>query len=520
MKNQRSILPYRKWCLLLIATVFLVFTYFLGEKNTLSDPLNLRPEVGTRGIGLGGAFIGSADDATSPLWNPAGLAALKRGNLIYDLSQGAVSFAYPIQPIGTFGINFLDLNARDRFLLNHTANPIGSFELGDNQALFSYARKLGTLQIGASTGFSRASYYGSLWAPNYDIGLLTELNSHLAVGVRLRDIAGVTIRHTDGHVLKTFNQQIAIGAVFTPHPIIRWHNRFDLTPSRFGTSIEIGNETIAAHVGSTFTPNDKLPFQSWRIGFSLNQLGKEFHYTYLNQENLEHKHLISIGMSFNGTQNTEYTSQTKKQKQKSNPTASRTVTTSIPKPAVIAQQPRLKNESSTPTSKTQIETQKPEKKDTASLSVQIAAEYHIDLPLMLAIIHAESNFNPLAVSKNGAAGLMQVMPATARDLGLKVPQYQDKRKPKLNANIDERFDAHKNLHAGLAYFKMLLEKYKGNLTLALGAYNIGPGKVKIDGPLTDRGKNYANKVLNLVQYYHNNEKQMENALKRLEILLN
>ena len=536
MKNQRSTLPYRKWCLLFIAAVFLVFAYFLGQKNTLSDPLDLRPEVGTRGIGLGGAFIGSADDATSPLWNPAGLATLQRGNLIYDLSQGAVSFAYPIQPIGTFGVNFLDLNARDRFLLKHTANPIGSFELGNNQALFSYARKFGTLQIGASTGFSRAPYYGSLWAPNYDVGLLTQLNDHLAIGMRLRDIAGVTIRHTDGRVLQTFNQQVAIGAVFTPHPIIRWHNRFDLTPAHFGTSIEIGNKTIAAHVGSTFTLNDERPFQSWRVGFSLNQLEKEFHYTYLNQENFEHRHLVSIGMSFGETQSISQATQISRQEQKGNTIVPKTPA-SIPTPTVVIQQPVPKDEppkdeppkdepktpttdiSQKPNPKIEIETQKPEQTRDGYLSLQIAAEYHVDLPLMLAIIRAESNFNPLAVSKNGAAGLMQVMPATARDLGLKVPQYQDKRKPKLNAKIDERFDPHKSLHAGLAYFKMLLEKYKGNLTLALGAYNIGPGKVKVDGPLTSRGKNYANKVLNLAQYYRNNEKQMESALKRLEVLL-
>lgn len=117
MKNQLSTLPYRKRGLLLVATVFLLFSYFLGQKSTLSDPINLRPEVGTRGIGLGGAFISSADDATSPLWNPAGLATLQRGNLIYDLSQGAVSLAYPIKPIGTFGVNFLDLNGGDRFLI-------------------------------------------------------------------------------------------------------------------------------------------------------------------------------------------------------------------------------------------------------------------------------------------------------------------------------------------------------------------------------------------------------------------
>ena len=518
MKNQLSTLPYRKWCLLLVATVFLVFTYFLGQKNTLSDPLDLRPEVGTRGIGLGGAFISSADDATSPLWNPAGLAALQRGNLIYDLSQGAVSFAYPIQPIGTFGVNFIDLNAGDRFLLNHAANPIGSFELGNNQALFSYARKFGNLQLGASTGFSRAPYYGSLWAPNYDVGLLTELNPYFAIGMRLRDIAGVTIRHTDGHVLQTFNQQVAIGAVFTPHPIIRWHNRFDIAPSHFGTSIEIGNKTIAAHVGSTFTLNDELPFQSWRVGFSLNQLGKELHYTYLNQENLEHRHLISIGMSFNGTQPTQYTSQTNKQEQKSNATISRAAATSIPKPAIITQQPTLTHEPNTAL-KTDRDTQQPEQTETEYLSVRIATEHAIELPLMLAIIHAESNFNPIAVSKNGAGGLMQMMPMTARELGLKVPEYQNKRKPTLNANIDERFDPHKNLHAGITYFNMLLEKYGGNLTLALGAYNVGPGKVRVNGPLISRGKQYANKVLSRSRYYRDNKTQMEKDLKRLEAVL-
>ena len=498
MKNQLSTLPYRKRGLLLVATVFLLSSYFLGQKSTLSDPINLRPEVGTRGIGLGGAFISGADDATSPLWNPAGLATLQRGNLIYDLSQGAVSLAYPIKPIGTFGVNFLDLNGGDRFLLDHVANPIGSFELGNNQALFSYARKFGPLQLGASTGYSRAPYYGSLWAQNYDVGVLTELNTHFAVGVRLRDISGVTIRHKNGQVLQTFDQQFALGAVLTPHPIIRWHNRLDITPPCLGTSLEIGSEAIAARVGSTFTFGDEAPSQSWSLGFSLNQLGKQLHYTYLNQENLEHKHLVSIGMSFGETQPISQ------------------------KPdgiALSAPQP--------PISKSTIDTQKIEQpKSTnkalqiANKALQIAKQYDIDVELMLAIIHAESNFNPIAVSKNGAGGLMQMMPDTARELGLTVPKYQDRRKPKLDSHIDERFDPHKNLHAGLTYFKMLLEKYRGNLTLALGAYNVGPGKVKVAGPLTSRAKKYANKVLSRSQHYRENIAQMQTDLKRLEALLN
>ncbi|MDE0399680.1 MAG: transglycosylase SLT domain-containing protein [Candidatus Poribacteria bacterium] len=513
MKNQLSTLPYRKWGLLLVAAAFLLFSYFLGQKSTSSDPINLRPEVGTRGIGLGGAFISSADDATSPLWNPAGLATLQRGNLIYDLSQGAVSLAYPIKPIGTFGVNFLDLNGGDRFLFDHVANPIGSFELGNNQALFSYARKFGPLQLGASTGYSRAPYYGSRWAQNYDVGVLTALNSHFAFGMRLRDISGVTIRHKNGQVLQTFDQQFALGAVLTPHPIIRWHNRLDVTPPCFGTSVEIGNETVAARVGSTFAFADELPSQSWSVGFSLTQLGKQLHYTWLNQENREYKHLVSIGMSFGGkapiSQRPEIHTQAPS-------TAAQTPTSQ----SAAAQTPTSQSAAAqTPTSQPATQTQQ-EPTDPEYQSVQIAKKHNIEVELMLAIIHAESNFNPIAVSKNGAGGLMQMMPGTARELGLKVPQYQDKRKPKLNSNIDERFNPYKNLNAGLTYFMRLVEKYKGNLTLALGAYNVGPSKVRVAGPLISRAKKYANRVLSRYQLYRDNVAQMETDLKRLEALLN
>lgn len=491
MKIQRITLLYHKRGLLLAAIVFLLLVYFLNQESTLSDPLNLRPEVGTRGLGLSGAFISSADDATSPLWNPAGLATLQRGNLIYDLSQGAVSIAYPIKYIGTFGVNFLDLNRSDRFLVEHTANPVGSFKLGNNQALFSYARRFGSFQLGASTGYSRAPYYGSLWAQNYDVGVLAEINPHLAVGMRLRDIAGVTIRHRDGQVLQTFNQQFALGAVLTPHPILRWHNRFDMIHPCFGTSVEIGNRTIAARVGSMFTFGNGTPAQSWSIGFSLTQLGKQFHYTYLNHNDFKHRHLASIGMSFGGPQ----------------PVSEKSPAGDI----LIAQATDAKSGT---------QTRRSNRKTSEYKAAQIAREYDTDVALMLAIIYTESNFNPLAVSKNGAAGLMQIMPEAARELGLKVPQYKNRRKPKLDPNIDERFDPNKNLPAGLTYFKMLYKKHLNNLTLALGAYNVGPAKVRIRGPLISRGKRYAKKVINRSKYYRDNAAQMEIDLKRLERILN
>ena len=499
MKNHLSISSYSKRGWLFLVPIFLLLSYFFLEKHTLSDSLNLRPEVGTRGLGLSGAFISSADDATSPLWNPAGLATLRRGNLIYDLSQGAFSIAYPIKSIGTFGLNFLDLNGGDRFLIKHTSNPIGSFKLGSNQALLSYARKFGPLQLGASTGYSRAPYYGSRWAQNYDIGMQTKFNRYLTLGIRLRDISGVTIRHQNGQILQTFDQHLALGAALTPHAIIRWYNRLDINTPGFGTSLEIGNERIAARIGSAFSFGTNLPSQSWSAGFSLSQLGKQLHYTYLNHGDLEYKHFVSIGMFFGGQELI----------QKSE------TTTRIQQPDVV--EPTIIQPTA---AKSTTYTQQPKQKLSRYKTVQIAKEHDTDVELLLAIVFAESNFNPVAVSKNGAGGLMQMMPLTAWELGLKVPKYKDKRKPNRDASIDERFDPIKNLHAGLTYFNKLLKKHRGDLTLALGAYNVGPSRVKIRGPLISKGKKYAKKVLTRYQLYRDNKEKMEADLKRLEAVLN
>ena len=477
MKIQPTTFLFRKRVLLLIAVSLLLLIYFLGQEITVSEPLNRRPEVGTRGLGLSGAFIIGTDDATSPLWNPAGLATLRHGNFGYDLSQGAVSLAYPVKPFGTFALNFLDFNRDDRFLIDHTANPIGSFELGNNQVLLSYGRQLGALQLGASAGYSRAPYHDSLWAPNYDIGVLAQLNAYLTLGLRFRDIAGVTVLHSDGTVLQTFDQQVALGAVLTPHPLIRWHNRFDLNDPGFGTSVEMGNRTFVARVGSLFPFGTDARPQSWSVGFSVNYFGKHFHYAYLNHDDFQHKHLAAIGMSFGG---------------------GRPSTEGL---GTARTTESLRNIS-------------------AYKAAQIAQEYGIDVELALAIMHTESRFDPLAVSPTGAAGLMQMMPATARELGLQVPTYKNKRNPTRDPKVDDRFDPHKNLHAGLAYFKGLFEKYQHDLTLALGAYNVGPGKVRIRGPLISRGKRYANKVIARYRGYQKDAALLEADLQRLERILN
>lgn len=116
-------------------------------------------------------------------------------------------------------------------------------------------------------------------------------------------------------------------------------------------------------------------------------------------------------------------------------------------------------------------------------------KYGVSTSLIKAVIHAESGYNPNAVSHKGASGLMQLMPGTAKSL-----------------KVSNSFDPKDNVEGGVKYLRFLLDTFRGDVSLALAAYNAGLSKVaKFGGiPPYAETRTYVNRVLSYMQSYQTN----------------
>lgn len=124
-----------------------------------------------------------------------------------------------------------------------------------------------------------------------------------------------------------------------------------------------------------------------------------------------------------------------------------------------------------------------------SIIYNYSSSYGVDYPLVKAVIRAESGYNPKAVSRKGAMGLMQLMPETASLFECENP-----------------FDPESNIRTGIKYLKYLMNYFNGRIELALAAYNAGPRNVIKYGysiPPFNETKTYVKKVLDYYKMYSN-----------------
>lgn len=127
-----------------------------------------------------------------------------------------------------------------------------------------------------------------------------------------------------------------------------------------------------------------------------------------------------------------------------------------------------------------VEPPKATKPQIQGLIAQVAREQSMDQRLLRAVVEAESDYNSHEVSSKGAMGLMQLMPDTAKEMGVK-----------------DVFDPYQNLTGGAKYLKKMIAQFDNNIELALAAYNAGPGNVQKAGgiPNIAETKKYVSKIM-------------------------
>ena len=118
-------------------------------------------------------------------------------------------------------------------------------------------------------------------------------------------------------------------------------------------------------------------------------------------------------------------------------------------------------------------------------------KFGVDENLVRAVIKAESDFRPDATSPKGAMGLMQLMPGTARDMG-----------------VENAYDPVENIMGGVKYLKMLLDRYEGNVDRALAAYNWGMGNLeRSNGGLPEEPRTYLSRISRFYETYSGSSRQ-------------
>ena len=244
-----------------------------------------RPQVGAKPIGLGSVFISNSEDAFGALWNPAGLVNLRKTTLDYDLSQGGFSIGLPLLPSLILGASFFDLNNTDRFIIDQATNPIGTFGHDNNQSVFSVAGKFGSqLSLGANLNLTKHIHEKLL--PSYDLGILINATPSIILGASLREFGD-----------QSREPVFDLGMTWKAHNYFQLSNALDTTTWKFRAGAELSFHRFALRYGSIFHLDGSRNWSAWSAGSSVRINSSEISYAYVEDQERENQHFISVSFT-------------------------------------------------------------------------------------------------------------------------------------------------------------------------------------------------------------------------------
>lgn len=229
---------------ILTAIVCLVQTICLGGESGGSKPgAFLRVGVGSRALGMGGAFVAVADDATASYWNPAGLGLVRELQIsaaYTALSLGReysfAGIAVPLGAWGTLGANWMNFGVKNIDGRDQTGLPTGMFSNNEQALLLTYGvRLLPGVAVGGGVKLLRhALAANSAYGYGYDAGVLLTPAPLLAVGANIQNLQTHLAWNTPGRTRELFPQVARLGFQLRPVPFLRLSADYEISSQANG----------------------------------------------------------------------------------------------------------------------------------------------------------------------------------------------------------------------------------------------------------------------------------------------
>ncbi|MBT3267213.1 transglycosylase SLT domain-containing protein [Candidatus Poribacteria bacterium] len=485
------------------ATVWLAAGIYLLATGAQASDASDGFGVGARPAGMAGITSTVADRGSALFGNPALLPDVDDAGFLLDAGQGAVAASLPLGRVGAIAAGALDLDHDDRFLIDQPWNPVGTFRTGANRASVAYGvRPYARMSLGATLDGWRSAEGD--WSPGNTIGVSLTPTGPFEMGGQ-------------AHFRRDAEWLWSVGAAW--RPAAQFQLRAELMPEAYAFGVESEWRRLSVRAGLRSSTDALAPGSTGAYGVTLNVTqSSAVHYAY--QFDTEHfsggRHSLSFDVprwaAAGATNVVRRARSTAARPAGPAPTEPRAQAAS--RPAVVIVPP-----GTTPQRVIKSAVDKtPDIPGNARRSLRRLIEHHsekygVETPLILAVMRAESGFDPAAISTSKAVGLFQLLPPAARDMGIDIPASAV-----LDRRRDGRFHPIRNADAGIRYMAHLLQRFDWNYVLAVSAYNAGPGNVNGSVPRMRETERHVGKVLNYYYGYRNDPAQLAAVWRQIEAI--